>query len=170
MSRKKIRGFTIVELLIVIVVIGILAAITIVAYNGIQNRAHDTAVQNDLSNISKKMELYKIDSPNGWYAFGNVALEDLDMVITKSAYNVDASITYNLLNCTSSSSAGSDYAMLAISKSGKRYYVSSSSGGVKEYTGAVVWGTLSMCGSVLANSVGNGAGYHVDGGWRTWTN
>jgi prepilin-type N-terminal cleavage/methylation domain-containing protein len=35
-SKQKQRGFTIVELLIVIVVIGILAAITIVAYNGIQ--------------------------------------------------------------------------------------------------------------------------------------
>ena len=38
------QGFTIVELLIVIVVIAILAAITIVAYTGIQNRAYDTAV------------------------------------------------------------------------------------------------------------------------------
>ena len=37
------RGFTIVELLIVIVVIGILAALVIVAYNGIQQRANNTA-------------------------------------------------------------------------------------------------------------------------------
>ncbi|MNQ41771.1 Fimbrial protein precursor [compost metagenome] len=38
-TTKKTTGFTIVELLIVIVIIGILAAITIVAYNGIQQRA-----------------------------------------------------------------------------------------------------------------------------------
>jgi prepilin-type N-terminal cleavage/methylation domain-containing protein len=38
-SFKQQKGFTIVELLIVVVVIAILAAITIVSYNGIQNRA-----------------------------------------------------------------------------------------------------------------------------------
>lgn len=38
------KGFTIVELLIVIVVIGILAAITIVAFTGVQQRARNTQV------------------------------------------------------------------------------------------------------------------------------
>ena len=41
-AKNKQRGFTIVELLIVIVVIAILAAITVVAYNGIQQRADNT--------------------------------------------------------------------------------------------------------------------------------
>ncbi|MFZ1243109.1 MAG: type II secretion system protein [Candidatus Saccharimonas sp.] len=43
-KSKKISGFTIVELLIVIVVIAILAAISIVAYNGIQERARNDQV------------------------------------------------------------------------------------------------------------------------------
>lgn len=59
------QGFTIVELLIVIVVIGILAAITIVAYNGIQNRAHAATAQSDLANAKKKFLLAQID--NGAY-------------------------------------------------------------------------------------------------------
>ena len=59
------RGFTIVELLIVIVVIAILAAITIVAYNGIQSRAKDSRIQSDIQSVAKKIELYAVD--NGSY-------------------------------------------------------------------------------------------------------
>ena len=55
---KTKSGFTIVELLIVIVVIAILAAISIVAYNGIQVRARDTDRASDISQIKKKIETY----------------------------------------------------------------------------------------------------------------
>lgn len=55
------RGFTIVELLIVIVVIGILAAITIVAYNGIQIRARDGQRVSDVATVQKAMELFYAD-------------------------------------------------------------------------------------------------------------
>jgi len=59
---KKQKGFTIVELLIVIVVIAILAAISIVAYNGVQTRARDTIRKNDVAAIVKAIELYKADN------------------------------------------------------------------------------------------------------------
>jgi prepilin-type N-terminal cleavage/methylation domain-containing protein len=55
-TLRKDRGFTIVELLIVIVVIAILAAITIVAYNGIQNRARTSSAQSAANVIVKKAE------------------------------------------------------------------------------------------------------------------
>lgn len=64
MNKSK-SGFTIVELLIVIVVIAILAAITIVAYNGIQQRANDTTRMQDVASIRKALEQYKI--LNGGY-------------------------------------------------------------------------------------------------------
>ena len=48
-------GFTIVELLIVIVIIGILAAITIVGYNGIQLRARTATLQSDMKNAASQL-------------------------------------------------------------------------------------------------------------------
>lgn len=66
-NLKSEKGFTIVELLIVIVVIGILAAIVIVAYNGVQNRAKTSKSQAAASAVIKKLETYVADGPTGTY-------------------------------------------------------------------------------------------------------
>jgi len=76
-ERNTTSGFTIVELLIVIVIIAILAAITVVAYNGIQDRARKSAEAatasqaehqimayaatqgNDIANVSSKLVGYQ---------------------------------------------------------------------------------------------------------------
>lgn len=60
-QKQKNLAFTIVELLIVIVIIGMLAAITIVSYRGITQRATEATLQADLSNASKKIKLYFAD-------------------------------------------------------------------------------------------------------------
>lgn len=56
------KGFTIVELLIVVVVVAILAAITIVAFNGIQNRARDSTRDSAARSIRQALEHYKTDN------------------------------------------------------------------------------------------------------------
>ena len=56
--KNKNQGFTIVELLIVVVVIAILAAITIVSYNGITSRANASAAKSTAATWQKKVELY----------------------------------------------------------------------------------------------------------------
>lgn len=58
MNPSRARGFTIVELLIVIVVIAILATITTVAYNGIQNRARSSAAQALANQTATKIAAY----------------------------------------------------------------------------------------------------------------
>lgn len=56
------EGFTIVELLIVIVIIGILAAISIVSYNGVAAKARDAQRVQDIQTIAKALELYYVDN------------------------------------------------------------------------------------------------------------
>ncbi len=58
----KRQGFTIVELLIVVVVIAILAAITIVAYNGIQDRTKQSVAQNSAAQMNKKVLSYAVEN------------------------------------------------------------------------------------------------------------
>ncbi len=67
MQWAKQKGFTIVELLIVVVVIAILATITIVAYNGIQDRARDSAAKSAIASAAKGLEAAKIQSPDQRY-------------------------------------------------------------------------------------------------------
>lgn len=55
-------GFTIVELLIVVVVIAILAAITVVSYNGITGQAKETALKSDLRNASTQLQLEMLNT------------------------------------------------------------------------------------------------------------
>jgi len=60
--KKKQTGFTIVELLIVIVVIGILAAIVITTFVGVQKRARDSERKSDLQALASQIEVYFADN------------------------------------------------------------------------------------------------------------
>lgn len=124
--RMKASGFTIVELLIVIVVIGILAAITIVAFNGVQNRANDSAVQADIANIGKKIEAERITSGGG-YPYPLTA--SLGLSASKSSY---APARNNLYYCISEDF--NTFALGSLSTSGNGYMYVSGKGVTKEAT------------------------------------
>lgn len=61
LKSRQLRGFTIVELLIVIVVIAILATISVMAYTGIQSRANNAVIEADANAIIKKLEMARVD-------------------------------------------------------------------------------------------------------------
>ena len=62
---RRDSGFTIVELLVVIVVIGIIATITLISYVGITNSATITSLTSDLTNSSTQLKIFNVD--NGIY-------------------------------------------------------------------------------------------------------
>lgn len=64
-KKTSLLGFTIVELLVVIVVIGILAAISVVSYSGIAQKARETALISDLTNAKTTLQMYQVE--NGSY-------------------------------------------------------------------------------------------------------
>ena len=135
---KNRSGFTIVELLNVIVVIAILAAITTVTYTGIQTRAHDTSVRSDLTKIARKLELWKID--NSSYPNGSTSATTRSALIAAVDVRV-ASGSYadqggNMLYITDiGASQGTRYALLAVPKSGTALMVSNTQASPVPYTG-----------------------------------
>ena len=118
---KSRSGFTIVELLIVIVVIAILAAISIVAYNGIQQRARDNTRKSNLASISKALKLYNVDKDNymlggsgcgyggdgwGWYSRGpdGTYPQSINNCLKQAGY-----IQNNIIDASGDRGTGFDY-------------------------------------------------------------
>tara|TARA_B100002052_G_C15648574_1_gene491772 strand:+ start:78 stop:572 length:495 start_codon:yes stop_codon:yes gene_type:complete len=56
--KQRQSGFTIVELLIVIVIIGILATLVIVTFSGVQQKARDSERKTDINGIASQMEAF----------------------------------------------------------------------------------------------------------------
>ena len=99
MTKLNQKGFTLIELMIVIAIIGILAAIAIPQFAAYRQRAGDAATQADIRNAATAMEAYFVD--NGDYNVANTAaLQAGDWGFTGESANVTITITGGVANYT----------------------------------------------------------------------
>ena len=75
-NKKKLNGFTLVELMVVIVIVGILSAVALPQLNAAQNRAKDSVARQDAISAAKECSVYTLaggDIPDG-AQFTNVTI------------------------------------------------------------------------------------------------
>ena len=160
------RGFTIIELLIVIVVIGILVAITAVSYNGITNQVKATETKVDTANLHKSMDMYMTQRKDT----GNLTEAEMEKIVgnlRKKVY-ISGVDDLNLHNSSSTDIKRGEYFV----ELGNYHYVN----GTTEYFSTIYyWDTEFGQWMILQrfmNSQGenskstyayNGAGYYTDG-------
>ena len=178
---KTRRGFTIVELLVVVVVIAILASVTVVAYTGVTGSASDSAVQSDLRQIAQQVEMYKVK--NGDYPH-YLDFQALDIHVTKSAYGAlwidDGGRPRNLMYC--SPMANHDqYTLVARSISGEAFKYGTTGVGLIQNSaipdGSLSLAACSMAGVTIAGGENDRqimyapTGTTLDpAGWVSWVN
>lgn len=168
---KTTSGFTIVELLIAVVVIGILAVIVIVGYNGIADGARSAAVRSDLVQARKKILLYRIEQ--GRSPDTPAELSAAGITGSKGSYDTTGNNFYYCLNTNSASSNYDEFAIGARTVSNKASYIITSNGSLQlQGSNANAARTCQALGLADDNDVNahDNTGYSTSTGWASWVN
>jgi general secretion pathway protein G len=103
---KKEKGFTLVELLIIVIVVAVLMGISIQTFTLLQNRARETTTEVEMSNITKALQIYvtllsnypeESDFPEALEAAGIMKnVPEFDIWKNPYHYSSVAGVTYTL--------------------------------------------------------------------------
>jgi len=135
-ARDEEEGFTLIELMVVVLIIAILLAIAIPTFLGARERANDRAAQSSLRNALTAAKTMYTDNQTYASADENATtgLKIVEPSLTYAAHTADSSGFKNV-SVLGTDTAGQNWYGAALSKSGKCFFIRdrSGSGGGTDY-------------------------------------
>jgi type IV pilus assembly protein PilA len=139
--QKDENGFTLIELMVVVLIIAILIAIAIPTFLGAQNRARDRGAQSDLRNALTAAKTLATDSA-GLFQVSGVDITSSDMNGVEPSISFVAMASADTANVgVATGTGGADITLTKESASGTIFCISATSDGVVTY-GRDTTGTL----------------------------
>jgi type IV pilus assembly protein PilA len=130
--RKEEDGFTLIELMVVVMIIAILMAIAIPTFLGAQDKAKDRAAQSDLRNALTAAKVIATDNAGLFYSSGTTVIDNAAMAAAEPSLTFSGTVATNGTVFVATAAAGADIVLVTTSaKSATAFYgITSTSAGV----------------------------------------